>query len=134
PSFWLGLMLILLFAVHLGWLPVAGVGGFEYYILPGIALGAGGGAVLARLTRSSVLEILRQDYIRTARAKGLSERVVLYRHALRNALIPVVTVVGLQAGSLLAGSVIVENVFALPGLGRLAVHAISGRDYPLIQG
>lgn len=134
PSFWLGLMLILLFAVHLGWLPVAGVGGFKYYILPGIALAGGGGAVLARLTRSSVLETLGNDYVRTARAKGLSERVVLYRHALRNALIPVVTVVGLQAGSLLAGAVIIETVFALPGLGRLAIHAISGRDYPLVQG
>lgn len=134
PNFWVGLMLILVFSVHLGWLPVAGVGGMRYYVLPALALGTSAAAVLARLTRSSMLEVLRTDYIRTARAKGAMPRSVLLRHAFRNAFIPVLTVMGLQVGSLLAGSVVVESVFALPGLGRLLVQGVSGRDYPLVQG
>lgn len=134
PSFWLGLMLILVFALHLRWFPVTGARGFNYFVLPSIALGSSAAAIIARLTRSSVLEILGMDYVRTANAKGLHHRVVMYRHALRNALIPIITMVGLQLGSLLAGSVIVEAVFALPGLGTLTVHAIFGRDYPLVQG
>lgn len=134
PGFWVGLMLILLFGVNLGWLPVAGIGGIQYYIMPAIALGTGAAAVLARLTRSSMLQVLGADYIRTARAKGLAARRVILRHALRNAFIPVLTVIGLQVGALLTGSVVVETVFAIPGLGRLLVQGVSGRDYPLVQG
>ncbi|HEX6989539.1 MAG TPA: nickel ABC transporter permease [Bacillota bacterium] len=133
PSFWLGLMLALLFGVHLGWLPVYGSGTWRHLVLPALTLGFGAAAIIARMTRSGVLEVLRQDYIRTARAKGLAERVVLYRHALKNALIPVVTVVGVQAGALLGGTVIVESVFAWPGLGRLTINAIAARDLPQIQ-
>ncbi len=134
PGFWLGLMLILVFAVNLGWLPVAGFSGPQYFVLPALALGASAAAVIARLTRSSLLEVLSLDYVRTAQAKGLRDRQVVFKHALRNALVPVVTVIGLQVGSLLAGSVIIETVFALPGLGRLIVQGIASRDYPLVQG
>ena len=134
PGFWLGLMLILVFAVNLGWLPVAGFSGPQYFVLPALALGASAAAVIARLTRSSLLEVLSLDYVRTAQAKGLHDRQVVFKHALRNALVPVVTVIGLQVGSLLAGSVIIETVFALPGLGRLIVQGIASRDYPLVQG
>jgi peptide/nickel transport system permease protein len=134
PSFWLGLMLIFLFTVALGWLPATGEGGLERLLMPAIALGLFATAVIARVTRSSMLEVLGQEYIRTARAKGLRERVVVVRHALRNALIPVMTMVGLQAGILLSGSVVVETVFSRQGLGRLIVTAILAKDFPLVQG
>lgn len=134
PGFWVGLMLILVFSVQLGWLPVAGVGGIRYYVLPSIALGTSSAAVIARLMRSSMVDALRTDYVRTARAKGVKESRVLLVHAMRNAFIPVLTVLGLQVGGLLAGAVVIETVFALPGLGRLLVQAVSSRDYPLVQG
>ncbi len=134
PGFWVGLMLILAFSVHLGWLPVAGVGGLRYYVLPSIALGTGAAAILARLMRSNLVEVLRSDYVRTARAKGVAPVRVMLVHAFRNAFIPVLTVIGLQVGSLLAGAVVIETVFALPGLGRLLVQGVSSRDYPLVQG
>jgi peptide/nickel transport system permease protein len=134
PNFWLGLLLILLFSLHLGWLPVFGRGGIEHLILPAITLGTGMAAITTRLVRSSMLEVLRQDYIRTARAKGLNEKTVIGKHALKNALIPVVTVVGLQFGFLLEGAVIVEVIFAWPGMGRLLVDSIFARDFHVIQG
>lgn len=134
PSFWLGLLLIFLFSLTLGWFPATGRGGLERLVLPAITLGFIAAATIARLVRSSMLEVLRQEYITTARAKGLSGRVVLIRHALRNALIPVITIVGLQFGSLLAGAVIVETVFTRPGLGRLTITAILGKDFTLVQG
>jgi ABC-type dipeptide/oligopeptide/nickel transport system permease component len=134
PTFWSGLLLILLFALRLGWLPITETEGLRGLILPAITLAAPAAAVLARITRSSMLEVLRQEYVRTARSKGLVERLVVYRHALRNALIPVLTIVGLQFGGQLAGAVIVESVFARPGLGRLAVNAILARDFPAVQG
>ena len=134
PSFWLGLLLLLVFAGILHWLPAGGSGGFVHLILPAIVLGASGAPVIARLTRASMLEVIRQDYIRTLRANGLSEFLVIYRHALRNAINPVITLVGLQFGLLLAGAVVVETVFSLPGIGRLMVTAIFSRDYPMIQG
>ena len=139
PNFALGPILIVLFAIGLGWLPVAGAGmgavGFvEHLILPAITLGVGMAAILTRMVRTSMLEELSQDYIRTARAKGLSERRVVYRHALRNALIPVLTVLGLQFGSLLSGAIVTETIFSWPGLGRLTLSAISNRDYALVQG
>ncbi len=135
PSFWLGLILILVFSVQLRWVPILGVGGgLVRLILPAIALGFRSAAMIARLVRSSVLEVLRQDYVATARAKGLTERVVVYRHALRNALIPVVTVMGLQFGRLLAGSVVIENVFGREGIGTLLVQAIQVQDIPVVQG
>ena len=134
PSFWLALLLILAFAVAVHWLPAAGGEGLSHLILPAIALGFGTAAVIARLTRSSMLDVLCQDYIVTARAKGLPQRIVVYRHALKNALIPIITVVGLQFGTLLSGAVIIETVFARPGIGRLAVDAILNKDYPLVQG
>ncbi len=134
PTFWSGLLLILFFSLKLGWLPITESEGIRALILPAVALAAPAAAVLARITRSSVLEVLRQEYIRTARSKGLVERLVIYRHAVRNALIPVLTIVGLQFGGLLAGAVIVESVFARPGLGRLAVSAILARDFPMVQG
>jgi peptide/nickel transport system permease protein len=134
PNFWLGLLLILVFSVNLGWFPVYGRGDLTQLILPALTLGTGIAAVTARLTRSSILEILKQDYIRTARSKGLAERAVINRHALKNALIPVVTVVGLQIGSLLEGAVVVEVIFAWPGLGRLLYDSIFARDFSVIQG
>jgi peptide/nickel transport system permease protein len=134
PNFWLGLLLILLFSVHLGWFPVCGYGGFEHIILPALTLGTGIAAVITRLMRSSMLEVLRQDYIRTARAKGLSEKLVVSRHALKNALIPVVTVIGMQFGRVLEGAVIVETIFAWPGIGKLLVDSIYARDFAMIQG
>ncbi|MDO9533893.1 MAG: ABC transporter permease [Bacillota bacterium] len=134
PNFWLGLLLILVFSVNFGWLPVYGRGEITQLILPALTLGTGIAAVTARLTRSSILEILKQDYIRTARSKGLIETAVINRHALKNALIPVVTVVGLQFGALLEGAVVVEVIFAWPGLGRLLFDAIYARDFPVIQG
>ncbi|MGE7758393.1 nickel ABC transporter permease [Peribacillus sp. NPDC097895] len=134
PSFWLGLMLIYFFSVNLQWFPVSGWGTFKHMILPAITLGAGGAAIVARMTRSSMLEVVRQDYIRTAKAKGLKEHVIIYKHGLKNALIPVITVVGLQFGALLGGTVLTESVFAINGLGRLIVDAIRTRDLPMVQG
>lgn len=133
PSFWLGLMLILLFSVKLGWLPSMGSGDWRHVLMPAFSLGLLASTVLARTTRSAMLEVLSQDFIRTARSKGLAERVVLYRHALKNALIPVVTIVGVQVASLLGGTVVIEQLFAWPGVGRLAVQAVLQRDYPLVQ-
>jgi len=134
PIFWLGLMLMLIFAVVLGWLPAVGRGSLAHLVLPAVSLGANSAAVIARMTRSSLLEVIRQDYIRTARAKGLAERWVVFKHAVRNALIPVITVMGLQFGYLLSGSVLTETVFAWPGVGRLMVQSIYARDYPVVQG
>ncbi len=134
PNFWLGLMLILYFSVKLHIFPVAGWGTFMHVILPAITLGTAGAAIVARMTRSTMLDVVRQDYIRTARAKGVKERVIIYKHALKNAMIPVVTVVGLQFGALLGGTVLTESVFAINGLGRLIVDAIRMRDLPLVQG
>jgi len=135
PNFWLGIMLIYFFSVNLGVLPVAGWGNdWKQMILPVITLGTGGAAIIARMTRSSMLDVIDQDYIRTAYAKGVSDRLVIYKHALRNALIPVVTVVGLQFGGLLGGAVITETVFAINGLGRLIISSITMRDFPMVQG
>lgn len=134
PAFWLGLMLIVLFSVKLQWLPVGGSGGIQYLILPAITLASLLVAAFARNMRSSMMETLTQDYITTARSKGLKEEVIIIRHALKNALIPVVTVIGLQFGSLLGGTVLIETVFGWPGIGRLLVESILARDYPVIQG
>jgi peptide/nickel transport system permease protein len=134
PGFWLGLMLIILFGVTLRILPPAGIGTWKHLVLPSITLGGYSAAILARLLRSSLLEVLGQDYIRTARAKGLRELTVISRHALRNAAIPVVTIVGVQVGVLLGGAIVTEYVFAYPGLGRLVLEAISARDFPIVQG
>ena len=133
PSFWMGLMLIFVFAVGLRWLPPSGAGSWQHLVLPGFTLGAYSTALNARLLRSSMLEVMGLDYVRTARAKGLAERLVVVRHALRNALIPVVTAFALQMGFLMSGAVITEQVFAYPGVGRLAVQAIYARDYPVVQ-
>jgi peptide/nickel transport system permease protein len=133
PHFWLGIMMILLFSVRLGWLPTSGRGTLAHLIMPAVALGLSLMAMFARLTRSIMLEIMGLDYIRTARAKGLRERLVIGKHAFKNALIPLVTVAGMQFGFLLGGTVIIETVFAWPGLGRLVVQAIFNRDYPLVQ-
>ena len=134
PNFWLAMLLILLFSVNLGWLPSSGLTSFQHLILPAITLGTGSAAVIARMTRSSMLEVIRQDYIRTARAKGQVESVVTNRHALKNALIPIITVIGLQFGGLLGGAVLTESVFSIPGVGRLMVESISARDFPVVQG
>jgi len=134
PIFWLGLLLILVFAVKLHWLPSGGTGGLRYLILPAIALGSASAAVIARMTRASMLEVTRQDYIRTARATGYRESVVIFRHGLKNAMIPVVTVFGLEFGYMLGGAVLTETVFSLPGIGRLLVEGIFARDYPVVQG
>ncbi|API91606.1 MULTISPECIES: ABC transporter permease [Virgibacillus] len=133
PNFWFGLMLMQWFSIQLGWLPPTGWGTPEQVIMPVITLGTMGAAVIARMTRSSMLDVISQDYIRTARAKGLGERIVIYRHALKNALIPVVTVIGLQFGSLLAGAVLTESVFAINGMGKLIVDRILARDFPVVQ-
>ena len=142
PSFWLGLVFIFIFAVHLGWFPSQGYemleDGFRQWLwfitLPALSLGVQTAALLARMTRSSMLEVLRQDYVRTARAKGLTERTVVFKHALKNGLIPVLTVVGMTLGQLLGGAVITETVFSLPGIGQLVITAIRNRDYPMVQG
>ncbi|MBT9258883.1 MAG: ABC transporter permease [Clostridiales bacterium] len=141
PSFWLGLMFMLLFAYYLHWLPASGRGGplttwagWSHIMLPAITLGLGSAATLARITRSSLLDVMAQDYVRTARAKGLKERLVIYRHALRNALVPVVTIVGLQLGFLLGGAVVTEQIFAWPGIGTQIITAIGNRDFPVVQG
>ena len=133
PGFFLGLVLIIVFAVNLGWLPTGGTGDWRHLVLPSISLSAFLMALIMRFTRSSLLEVLGQDYIRTARAKGLSERTATLRHAMRNTLIPLVTVIALQAGVLFSGAVVTETVFGWPGVGRLAVEAVQGRDFPLIQ-
>ena len=133
PNFWLGIMLILLFGVALRWLPTSGFAGWTSLVLPAVTLAAFPTALVARLTRSSMLEILNRDYIRTGRAKGLAEQSVVLRHALRNAAIPVLTVIGLQIGALLGGAVITESVFAWPGMGKLTVDAIFFRDFPVVQ-
>jgi peptide/nickel transport system permease protein len=142
PGFWAGLLLVLLFAVQLGWFKSGGFDGWgqgvlpalKSLLLPAVALGLFQFAVLARTTRSAVLEVLREEYVKTARAKGLAERRVLFRHVLRNAMIPILTVAGVQLGQLMAGSIVLESVFYLPGLGRLAIGAISARDLPVVQG
>jgi len=134
PNFALGPVLVLLFSVILGWLPVSGRGGPAHLVLPAITLGAALAAILTRMVRSSVIEELSSDYVRAARAKGLSESAVLFRHAFRNALIPILTILGLQFGALLAGAIVTETIFSWPGIGRLAVQAIESRDYPLLQG
>jgi peptide/nickel transport system permease protein len=134
PVFWLGVMFQLLFSVQLGWLPSGGIGTWKHLVLPALTLGLATAALIARITRSSMLEVLRQDYITTARSKGQVERVVVYKHALKNALIPVVTVMGLQFGTLLGGAVLTETVFSWPGIGRLMVDSILARDYPVVQG
>jgi peptide/nickel transport system permease protein len=133
PTFWLGIMLILVFSVRLNWLPSSGRGGLEHLILPAITLGLFTTARITRLTRSGMLEVLAQDYIRTARAKGVGESPVVWKHALKNASIPIVTIVGIDLGTLLGGSVITETIFAWPGVGRLSVQAIFNRDYPVVQ-
>lgn len=134
PVYWLGIMLIVVFSIWLQWLPAAGAEGPASIVLPTITLASFSVALVARMTRSSMLEVLRRDYVLTARAKGLSERRVIYRHAIRNALIPVITVVGLQFGNLLGGAVLTESVFGWPGMGLLLVESIFSRDYPMVQG
>ena len=134
PNFWLGLMLIILFSLNLRWLPSGGMGGWKNYIMPAITLGTGDAALITRMTRSSMLEVIRQDYIRTVRAKGLPEGEVITQHALRNALIPTTTVIGLQIGGMLGGSVLTESVFAWPGIGRYMIQSIQGRDIPSVMG
>lgn len=134
PGFWFGLMIMLLFGVRLEWLPVSGATSWKHLVMPAITLGLISSAIIARLTRASMLDALGQDYVRTARAKGLRGRTVVTRHALRNAFIPVVTIIGLQIGGLLSGAFIIETVFAYPGVGQLAVTALQARDFPVIQG
>ena len=134
PNFALGPILILLFSIKIGWLPVSGSGTFANLVLPAITMGSALAAILTRMVRTSMLEELSQDYVRTARAKGLSEDTVVYRHALRNAMIPVITVLGLQFGALLAGAIVTEKIFSWPGIGRLTIDAISNRDYYVVQG
>ena len=134
PIFWLGIMMIVLFSVKLGILPPSGYGTFEQMIMPAIALGLQSTAVIARMTRSSMLEVIKQDYVKTARAKGQKEFLVIMKHVFRNALIPIITVVGLQFGQLLGGAMLTEMVFSIPGLGRLIIDSISMRDYPVVQG
>jgi peptide/nickel transport system permease protein len=133
PNFWLGIMLILIFAVRLNWLPPSGYGGIQYLILPALTLGMILAGITTRLIRSSVLEVLREDYVRTARAKGLPRARILRRHVVRNALLPVVTYIGLQFGTLLGGAVIIEQVFSWPGVGQLALGAVNQGDFPLVQ-
>ncbi|GED70796.1 peptide ABC transporter permease [Brevibacillus reuszeri] len=134
PGYWLGLLLMLLFAVKWKWFPIAGGTGLKDLVLPAVTLGVYASTIICRLTRSGMLEVLSQDYIRTARAKGINESVILFRHAFRNVMIPVVTVVGLQMASLLGGAVLIEQVFSWPGIGTLAIDAIFSRDFPMIQG
>lgn len=134
PAFALGMVLMQIFSVQLGWFPTVGAGTWKHYVLPSITLGAGVAAVMARFTRAAFIEVMQEDYVRTARAKGLSERIVIIKHTFRNALIPVVTMMGLQFGFLLGGSIVVETVFAWPGVGMLLVDSVIMRDYPVIQG
>ena len=134
PIFWIGILMIILFSVNLGWLPPSGFGSFKQLIMPALALGMQSTAVVARMTRSSMLEVIRQDFVKTARAKGQKESVVIMKHVFRNALIPVITVVGLQFGTLLGGAMLTEVVFSIPGVGRLIIEAIKQRDFPIVQG
>jgi peptide/nickel transport system permease protein len=134
PVFWLGLMLILLFSYYLPLRPSGGNSSLEHFILPAIALGLSSSAILARLTRSSVLEVIHQDFVRTARAKGVKEKIVIYKHTLKNALIPIITIIGLEFGHLLGGAVLTETVFSMNGLGRFLIQSIQFRDYPAVQG
>jgi len=134
PSFWFGLLLIIVFGVKLRWLPVSGYGGLDHLVMPALVLGGFYAAQVSRLTRTSLLEVLAQDYIRTGRAKGLRPRTVVLRHALRNAALPILTVLGLSFGQMLGGAIVVESIFAWPGMGRLAVQAVLGRDFPVVQG
>ncbi|CAN5521176.1 ABC transporter permease [soil metagenome] len=134
PSFWFGLILIYIFSLRLGWFPVTGNGGWKLLVLPAIALGMDFSAIVARLVRSSLIDVLKQDYILTARAKGIRERTVILRHAMRNAMISVITIIGLQFGTLLGGAVVIETVFARQGIGRLAITGILSKDFPLVQG
>ena len=134
PSFWLGLLLILTFSLNLGWLPSGGVSSWKSFILPAISLGTSSAAIVTRMTRSSMLDVIRQDYIRTAKAKGVDNGTVIRKHALRNALIPVVTIVGMQVGGMLGGSVLTETVFSIPGVGRLLVDGIKTKDTPMVLG
>jgi ABC-type dipeptide/oligopeptide/nickel transport system permease component len=133
PNFWLGLMLILFFSVFLRWLPTGGMGGLKHLVLPSITLGAYSAARIMRITRSSMIDMLNMDYVRTARAKGLSEKKVIWKHALKNAMVPIITITGLQIGVIFGGALITETIFAWPGLGRLIVQSISFRDYPIVQ-
>jgi len=134
PSFWLGLLLIIVFGVQLGWLPISGSGTFKHLLMPAFVLGGFYAAQISRLTRTSLLEVLAQDFVRTAWAKGLAMRAVLLKHVLRNATLPVMTVLGMDFGRMLGGAVVVETIFAWPGMGRLAVQAVLGRDFPVVQG
>lgn len=134
PTFWLGILLIILFSVKLGWLPSSGFYGPKYWILPSLTIGMNTSASIMRMTRSSMLEVIRQDYITTARSKGQRENVIVVKHALRNALIPVVTIIGLQFGRAMGGAIISEQIFSIPGLGKLMVEAIKNRNYPIVQG
>jgi peptide/nickel transport system permease protein len=134
PNFWLGPLLAILFAVYLGWLPVAGTGTLAHLVLPAVTLGAALSAILARMTRASLLEELRELYVLAARARGLSRTRAVLHHAFRNSLIPIVTIIGLQFGAVLTGTIITETIFAWPGVGRLLIQAITFRDYPLVQG
>jgi peptide/nickel transport system permease protein len=134
PNFWLGPLLMIIFSIQLGWTPVSGRGGLDHLVLPSLTLGMGMAALLTRIFRGSLLQVSSEDYVRSARAKGLSEKQVWLKHMLRNALLSVVTIMSLQFGSLLAGSIITETVFSWPGIGRLTVQAIQTRDYPLVQG
>lgn len=133
PNFWVGLMLIFFFSVRLGWFPTGGRGGLDHMILPAVTLGTSASASLTRLTRSAMLDVIHSDYVTMARAKGLPRRVVIFKHALRNALIPVVTILGVRAGVLISGSVIIETIFAWPGVGRLIIQAINVSDFPVVQ-
>lgn len=134
PVFFVGLLAIVIFCVILGWLPGTGYGGLRYLILPAMALGLRPAALIARITRSSMLEVIRQDYVRTARSKGLPEKMVVWKHALRNAMIPVVTVIGVDTANLLSGAVLTETIFCWPGIGRMAVEAVVNRDFPILRG
>lgn len=133
PNFWLALLLVILFSVKLGWLPAMGIGGFKYYILPALAGCTGGIAASARQTRSSMLDVIRSDYIITARAKGVPERQVIIRHALKNGLIPIITVMGTHFGKMLGGTMVIETIFSIPGMGQYIISAVNGRDYPVVQ-
>ncbi len=133
PSFWLGLMMIFLFSLRLGWLPATGTGGWERMVMPALTLGVVAAGTITRMVRSSVLDVMRSDYVRTARAKGVMEHVIVMSHVLRNALVPVITIVGIQFGRLLAGTVVIESVFSRPGLGRLTVSAILAKDFQVVQ-
>lgn len=134
PNFWQGMLMIIFFSVYLGWFPPSGFNNFNQMVLPALTIGTSTAAIITRMTRSSMLEVIRQDYIRTARAKGQKENTVITKHALGNAMIPIVTVIGLQFGYLLGGAVLTESIFAIPGVGRLMVDAIKQKDYPIVQG